>query len=228
MKGMRNEAEAAGQCFQRRATREGRDGAKKLLEDVGFYPQVSAVFAIIENHVSLMTFWEAESMAGNEKIYRPAWKSFYRSISLIVLGAAVVIALTILTSFQAKVKGVLWAAWVVVAIAIFLYMVVRRASISLTVRPDEVALDQGILNRKSIEISYSSIRTVEVTQTLTQRVLNLGDLFIASSGTGEYEMQIRDMPDPHAIRDEIQANERSVKGANAKAGAAQQEDAEDA
>lgn len=175
-----------------------------------------------------MTFWEAESMAGNEKIYRPAWKSFYRSISLIVLVAAVVIALTILTSFQAKVKGVLWAAWVVVAIAIFLYMVVRRASISLTVRPDEVALDQGILNRKSIEISYSSIRTVEVTQTLTQRVLNLGDLFIASSGTGEYEMQIRDMPDPHAIRDEIQANERSVKGANAKAGAAQQEDAEDA
>ena len=77
-------------------------------------------------------------MAGNEKIYRPAWKSFYRSISLIVLVAAVVIALTILTSFQAKVKGVLWAAWVVVAIAIFLYMVVRRASISITVRPDEV------------------------------------------------------------------------------------------
>ena len=175
-----------------------------------------------------MTFWEAESMAGNEKIYRPAWKSFYRSISLIVLLAVVVIALTILAPFEAKIKGVLWAAWAVVAIAIFLYMVVRRASISLTVRPDEVALDQGILNRKSIEISYSSIRTVEVTQTLMQRILNLGDLFIASSGTGEYEMQIRDMPDPHAIRDESQANERSVKGANAKAGAAQQEDAEDA
>ena len=66
-------------------------------------------------------------MAGNEKIYRPAWKSFYRSISLIVLLAAVVIALTILAPFQAKVKGVLWAAWAVVAIAIFLWRDLGRA-----------------------------------------------------------------------------------------------------
>ena len=93
-------------------------------------------------------------------------------------------------------------------VVIFLSMAVKRISSVLIVRDEEIAYENGLLKRKSTEIGLTSIRTVLVDQTLVQRILNIGDISIASSGTEAYEVQIKNMPAPYAIRDEIQARSR--------------------
>ena len=150
-------------------------------------------------------------MAVNEKTYRPAWRSYYKLLGVMALLVVVLLAVCVWASIEWKVKSLLALGVFLICLVLAGYIAVQRAGIVLTIRPDEVALDTGIMNRNSIEISYSSLRTVEVSQTLFQRILNLGTVSIASSGTGGYEMKIPNMPAPHAIRDEIQALERNVK-----------------
>ena len=143
-----------------------------------------------------------------EIIYKPAWKSFYRHIALMVLIFAVAIAITIWAPLGGKWKGLMWAVAAVAMVVIFLSMAVKRISSVLIVRDEEIAYENGLLKRKSTEIGLTSIRTVLVDQTLVQRILNIGDLSIASSGTEAYEVQIKNMPAPYAIRDDIQARSR--------------------
>ena len=62
MKGMRNEAEAAGQCLQCRATREGRDGTKKLrgrYQD--FVPRRSITMRLSQALYSIVNLPELEA-----------------------------------------------------------------------------------------------------------------------------------------------------------------------
>ncbi|MBQ9526102.1 MAG: PH domain-containing protein [Fretibacterium sp.] len=141
-------------------------------------------------------------------IYKPAWKSFYRHIALMVLIFAAALAITIWAPLGGKWKGLLWAVAVAAMVVIFLHMALKRIGSVLIVRDEEIAYESGILKRKSTEIGLTSIRTVLVDQTLVQRILNIGDLSIASSGTEAYEVQIKNMPAPYAIRDDIQARSR--------------------
>ena len=148
--------------------------------------------------------------------YQPAWRSFYWHILLMAAVFIVACVISLMGSWGFKGQMILWLIVLVVLLGIFVHMATRRMGVVLSVRHDEVALDTGIFKRKSIEISYSSLRTVEVTQTILQRLLNLGDLSIASSGTGGYEIVVPNMPNPNAIRNEIQAHERGTVGAKAE------------
>lgn len=148
---------------------------------------------------------------GKSKPYRPAWRSFF--YPHMVLMALIFIA-TCVGSFKLdmglKDLAILWLAMAVVCLLIFLHMAVKRYSSSLEIRHDEVAFETGILKRNSTEIGFEDIRTVNVSQTLLQRVLNLGNISIASSGTSGYEILVKNMPNPNEVRDEIQERKRAM------------------
>ncbi|MBR1672629.1 MAG: PH domain-containing protein [Fretibacterium sp.] len=146
--------------------------------------------------------------AKKEVIYKPAWRSYYRHIALMLLIFVAMCALTLWSPLSGKLKGILWAVALAAMLVIFLNMMVKRIGSILIVRNEEIAYEKGILKRNSTEIGLTSIRTVLVTQTLVQRILNIGDISIASSGTEAYEVQIENMPAPYAIRDDIQARSR--------------------
>ena len=153
-------------------------------------------------------------MAGEKmgsKVYRPAWRSFFYPD---ILAMIVIVVVACIVSFKVEMGGrnqsILWGVVIVFLAALFLHMAVKRVGSYLVVRRDEVAFERGILNRKSTEIGFEDIRTVDVTQTLMQRIFNLGNISIASSGTGGYEIFIKNMPDPNDIRDEIQERKRSM------------------
>ena len=99
-------------------------------------------------------------------------------------------------------KG-LWGFWVLFALIVFGDMFLKRLGTALIVRTDEVALEKGILKWGFIEIGMRSIRTVQVTQRIMQRLLNVGDITITSSGTDNYEIRIPNMPSLHDVRNQI-------------------------
>lgn len=145
--------------------------------------------------------------------YVPAMRSSYKCMLTIVVLFVVALLLSFVKSIETEHKYLLgvWILWIIISTALVIYMKLKTIGAHLYVRPEEVAYDTGILSLKSVEISYKNLRTVIVTQTLMQRILNLGNISIASSGTDGMEIIAPNMPNPYAIRDEIQANERRVK-----------------
>ncbi len=90
--------------------------------------------------------------------------------------------------------------WLLIPLIVAL---VRRASLVFSVYQDRVVLEKGFLNKDYKVIFISDIRTIDVRQTIWQRLINIGDVFIASSGTSGYEDIATGLPDPRGIENLI-------------------------
>lgn len=74
----------------------------------------------------------------------------------------------------------------------------------LEITPDEILWTHGLLSKQYTEIQMSSVRTVRVTQTLFQRLMNAGDITLYTAGDTP-ELVVRGLPDPGQIRELIKA-----------------------
>lgn len=74
-------------------------------------------------------------------------------------------------------------------------------------RGDEVAItsrrliyvDQGIFGRDVVEINLANVENVQVRQSLMERFLNTGKVFVGSS-SGNRDFEINGVPDPMEFR----------------------------
>lgn len=155
------------------------------------------------------------------KYYKPAWKSFYALFALMLL--VLILGCTANYFYAgASWQKFMWIAVAAVEVVIFLYIAVQRATMSLVLRdnPDK-AEDQEVAFirshpfkpfssdfKQSIEIGLANIMHIKVGQTMIQSMMNVGDIVIASSGTSGEEILARNIPNPQAVRDEIQAHAR--------------------
>ncbi|TDY63277.1 PH (Pleckstrin Homology) domain-containing protein [Aminivibrio pyruvatiphilus] len=76
---------------------------------------------------------------------------------------------------------------------------IRRRSIKLKLHIDYLVQSQGILFTSSEKVFIQDIKTTELTKTLLERMLNLGTLRIATSGTDDYEITIKGFSNPDGI-----------------------------
>lgn len=155
------------------------------------------------------------------KYYKPAWKSYYASFLLMIILIAAGIAANYIQAGASWLKW-MWIAIAVIDVLLFLYIAVQRATMSLVLRdnPDK-AEDQEVAFikshplkpfssdfKQSIEIGLANITHIKVEQTMMQSMLNVGDIVITSSGTGVEEICAHNIPNPNAVRDEIQVHAR--------------------
>ena len=77
---------------------------------------------------------------------------------------------------------------------------VRSKGERLALSDREVLMERGILAKQRTEIALSSIRSVRITQSLGQRLLDVGNIELFSAGDIA-EIAVRSMPRPGRIRD---------------------------
>ncbi len=157
------------------------------------------------------------------KTYKPAWKSFYKLLFLAILLIVLAGIGSVWGPFNEGAKKTwMWIIAVVIDVLIFLYVAIKRWTMSLILRDNPAkAEDQEIAFiecnplkmfssdfRRSIEIGLANVTHIRVGQTMMQTILNIGDVIIASSGTGDEEIHALNIPDPNAVRDEIQVHTR--------------------
>lgn len=147
----------------------------------------------------------------SEQKYKPAWRSYYWHILAMVACLVLVSMVSAKAGLTAGYQKGLWIFFLLFIICAAGDMILRRSKVALIVKPDEITLEQGLIGRHSIEISTKSIRTIQVRQSVLQRMLNVGDILIASAGTDGYEISAINMPDPHVIRDAMQVHERAAE-----------------
>ena len=155
------------------------------------------------------------------KYYKPAWKSFYKALFLMLL----ILILACVGSIWGPVtayKKWLWIAAVVADLLIFIYIAIKRVTMVLILKdnPDKPE-DQEVAFvvchplkpfssdfRESVEIGLSNIIHIKVGQNLMQTLFNIGDVIVTSSGTAMEEIRAHNIPDPKTVRDEIQKHAR--------------------
>ncbi|WP_176592018.1 PH domain-containing protein [Sphingobium sp. EM0848] len=87
---------------------------------------------------------------------------------------------------------------VVGLLAIGVWWVLHKGE-RLALSEREVLLERGLLAKQRTEIALSSIRSVRITQTLGQRIFNVGNVELFSAGDIA-EIAIKSMPRPDHIR----------------------------
>ncbi|CAN5397552.1 hypothetical protein BH10PSE12_BH10PSE12_13910 [soil metagenome] len=69
----------------------------------------------------------------------------------------------------------------------------------LAVSEREIMLERGLLSKQRTQLNLGSVRSVRISQTMFQRMFNVGDIEIFSAGDMA-EIAIRGMPDPNRVR----------------------------
>ncbi len=89
-----------------------------------------------------------------------------------------------------------------IGILILLYWYIKTRATALTVTANDITYERGILSKDRTSVSLRHIRSVNVMQSLVNRILGVGTIEISTAGD-EPEFTIADMPDPHVIREAI-------------------------
>lgn len=89
------------------------------------------------------------------------------------------------------------------------------ASYRYLITPDAVESVYGIVARASQRVQLSHVRTIDVTQTVLERVLGVGTVRLATGGTDTYEATLRYVASPMKLRRELL---RRVAGSRTSAG----------
>ena len=87
-------------------------------------------------------------------------------------------------------------------ILILLYWYIKTRATALTITQHEIMYEQGILSKDRTSVSLRHVRAVRVTQRFINRILGVGTVEISTAGD-EPEFEVKDMPDPHQIREAI-------------------------
>jgi uncharacterized membrane protein YdbT with pleckstrin-like domain len=92
-------------------------------------------------------------------------------------------------------------------ILILLYWYILTRATRLTVTDHDITYERGILSKDRTSVALRQVRSVRVTQGFINRIFGVGTIEISSTGD-EPEFTVRDLPDPHEIRDAIRGAQR--------------------
>jgi uncharacterized membrane protein YdbT with pleckstrin-like domain len=166
-----------------------------------------------------MGYLEQGLIPGEEVRYRARlhWSAILRPI---LVGAALDLAGITCLVWWAVGKGEATALAIVGAILlaagglVLALGIVRRASTEIVVTTRRVLIKTGILERRTVELLLSKIESVDVTETVTGRMMGFGKVMLRGTG-GTPEMFDR-IADPLEFRRQIQSQVDALPGGREK------------
>lgn len=90
-------------------------------------------------------------------------------------------------------------------IGYFVYWYLYVLATTLTITNKRTTLRYGIIAKSTTEVQHDDIRNLQVDQNAWQRILNVGDLAISSSGQDDLEVYVKAIPNPNEVADQIRA-----------------------
>ena len=137
-------------------------------------------------------------------VLRPSCNAYVDRLSI----AAGSLLMALYSRFVLTLEGV--ATIIPVALAGFavfmvLSIVVARYSYRYAIEDGRLSANTGLISKNETQIRLQDIRGVNVTQSITDRMLNTGSLSFSSSAQNEAEVVFLGIDSPMAVRKQIQA-----------------------
>ncbi len=85
----------------------------------------------------------------------------------------------------------------------------RRGATVLRIYPDRIHLERGLFSKCYRDYNPRDIRSIDIDQSVFQRMVGIGDLTISTAAAAEAAERIDSIPDPKGVRDLILAQRGS-------------------
>lgn len=123
----------------------------------------------------------------------PSWWRFAGAfvVAALLLGGSVALAAK---GQQRPAVAALLSSFVVALLAI-----IARRSMSWSITSERLIEYRGLLQSRRREIELADIRSVEVNRRLTQRLLGLGNVLVASAASADFLIKLEDIVHPDDI-----------------------------
>lgn len=90
---------------------------------------------------------------------------------------------------------------VLVSCLLFGLVLLARRATNWSVTSERLIQREGIFSTRRREVELADIRSVEVSQRFSQKLLGLGDVVVASAASADYLIRLLDVSNPDAIAD---------------------------
>jgi uncharacterized membrane protein YdbT with pleckstrin-like domain len=132
----------------------------------------------------------------------PSWRSildlYLKGLVAIVLAGALAGVITAIASGKVKVGWV--AAVVLVGFAIVLIVgLISRIQTTYTITNRRLTINTGILSRELHETRLERVQNVNSSQSLLERLLQVGTVSFDTAGEAGYDFSFRGVSEPHQI-----------------------------
>ena len=87
----------------------------------------------------------------------------------------------------------------IVGIGIILYVILKIKSTTYTITSEKVVAEHGLLAKRKTSVFLSDIRNVEVSQSFSQRIFNLGTVNVSTAGNSGYEIVMPGISAPDEV-----------------------------
>lgn len=163
----------------------------------------------LEELFNNMTNLNAEDLIGSEEVLFSSYAAWYSEVTMI--------AVTILTSivsvglliygWLSNVSGI-WATLlygfaVMCFFSGFLFsggLLMNHFSTRYFLTNHRVIIRKGLFSKKVVYAQYEKIQNVRVSKNIGERMVDIGDIYIDTSGGDQTELVILDIPDPEKIQ----------------------------
>jgi membrane protein YdbS with pleckstrin-like domain len=125
----------------------------------------------------------------------PSWWHFARG--LMVVAAIFAVGLYQISAPEGNRRVGLLLVAMSAAILGLVHLARRYTSWSLT--SDRLIERHGLLASRRREMELADVRSIEVTRSLMQRILGLGNVGIASAASADFMIRMLDIPDPERV-----------------------------
>jgi uncharacterized membrane protein YdbT with pleckstrin-like domain len=148
---------------------------------------------------------------GTEQAVMKIRPSFFRAkpIRVLILLAMPLIAAAVATWLVEEGSGfgrgavVLGIAAVVCWVPMAVWWFIATRSKGLEITNKRTIERRGLLSKSTDEVLHDHVRNVKVDQSFYDRIVRIGQIGIASSGSDQTEIIMEDLPDPQKIREII-------------------------
>ena len=153
----------------------------------------------------------------SERVIHPSLKQIKAgyALALVAIVAAIVVHVKFLMATDAR--PWLPAAVTILALWFPFRAHIRRQATKITITGDKLRYEAGLLSKTTRNIQLSKVQDVRVEQSLTQRILGVGDLSIETSGESS-RLEIDNVDAPQAVADEIIAASQEHGSTQARGG----------
>jgi uncharacterized membrane protein YdbT with pleckstrin-like domain len=132
-------------------------------------------------------------------LVRRSWWYYVRG--LFFGGLAVLVGVVIIFEHRDAALGGLTL--VVLGFAVWGAIPLRRHSTKWLITSDRLMEQRGILATVRREVELQDIRSIEVSRTLAQRLLRLGDVMVASAASADFLIRLGDVHDPDGVAETV-------------------------
>lgn len=108
--------------------------------------------------------------------------------------------------------GILFLPLFGIGLIFIIYAILDQRTRVFTHTTRKVMAKVGIISRKTHEVAIRDIRSINMNQSILERLFGLGTVQIGSAGTGGVEVEFKGIKNPAKVRDQIRKTKDEIDG----------------